>query len=151
MFSIGRCPAAVPQFDQVYEQIEGQFPGCSGKSAVPRGLRGMIDGWYPGCTMAPLEARRTAGLQVGSRSPEHPRRLASFTPATQETNRQLKQFLHHSVYFSAPLIEERNNVAGMVGELFEHLWRIRKPFLKITGSTLPRSRSIARCATTSPG
>jgi dGTPase len=48
-----------------------------------------------------------------------PRRLACFTLASQATNRQLKQFLHHFVYFSEPLAEERRRSAGMLAELFE--------------------------------
>jgi dGTPase len=39
--------------------------------------------------------------------------------ASQYTNRQLKQFLHHFVYFSEPLAEERRRSAGMLAELFE--------------------------------
>jgi dGTPase len=50
---------------------------------------------------------------------EHSRRLASFTPEAQATNRQLKQFLHHAVYFSDAMVEERRRSAAMIAELFE--------------------------------
>ena len=60
LFTMADVRQAVPHFDQMYEQIEGQFPGA----------------------------------------PER---------------------VHHSVYFLEALVAERNMVAAMVGELFEHL------------------------------
>jgi dGTPase len=48
-----------------------------------------------------------------------PRRLAAFTPASQATNRELKQFLHHQVYYSELMMEERRRSARMLAELFE--------------------------------
>ena len=121
MFSIGDVRQAVPHFDRMYEQIEGQFPGAPERVRFLESLRGMIDWLVSGLVQGTMEAAEAANIRSWEQVPEHPRRLASFTPATQETNRQLKQFLHHSVYFSEALVAERNMVAAMVGELFEHL------------------------------
>ncbi len=121
MFTIDDVRQAVPHFDQLHEQIEGQFPGAAERVRFLESLRGMIDWLVSGLVQGTMEAAQAADIRSWEQVPEHPRRLASFTPATQETNRQLKQFLHHSVYFSEPLVEERNKVAAMVGEMFEHL------------------------------
>jgi dGTPase len=121
LFTIDEVRQAVPHFDEMHEQIEGQFPGAPERVRFLESLRGMIDWLASGLVQGTTEAAETADIHTWEQVPEHPRRLASFTAATQATNRQLKQFLHHAVYFSAPLVEERNVVAAMVGELFEHL------------------------------
>jgi len=48
----------------------------------------------------------------------HPGRLAALLPDAQATNRKLKQFLHHAVYFSEPMAEERRRSAAQIAELF---------------------------------
>ena len=121
MFTIDQVRHAVPHFDLMYEQIEGQFPGAPERVQFLEILRGLIDWLVSGLVQGTIEAAESEQVRAWEQVPEHPRRLASFTVATQATNRQLKQFLHHSVYFSEPLVAERNSVSAMIGELFEHL------------------------------
>ena len=66
-----------------------------------------------------MEAADTAGVDDFEQVRQHPRRLASFTPDTQAANRALKQFLHHTVYYSEAMARERSQSAAMIGELFE--------------------------------
>ena len=121
MFSMDEVRQAVPHFDRMYEQIEGQFPGAPERVQFLEILRGLIDWLVSGLVQGTMEAAESADLRTWEQVPEYPRRIASFTAATQATNRQLKQFLHHSVYFSDTLVAERNTVSAMIGELFEHL------------------------------
>ena len=121
MFTIHDARQAVPHFDLMYEQIAGQFPGAPERVQFLEILRGLIDWLVSGLVQGTIDAAESAEVRTWEEVPEYPRRLAAFTAATQATNRQLKQFLHHSVYFSEPLVAERNTVSAMIGELFEHL------------------------------
>ncbi len=49
----------------------------------------------------------------------HPRRLAAFTLPAHAANRALKQFLHHTLYYSEPMASERRRSATQIAELFE--------------------------------
>jgi dGTPase len=42
-----------------------------------------------------------------------------FTLPTHTTNRGLKQFLHHTLYYSEPMASERRRSATQIAELFE--------------------------------
>jgi dGTPase len=78
-----------------------------------------VDWLVSGLIQGTLDAAQRAEVADSDQVREHPRRLASFTSVTQATNRQLKQFLHHIVYFSEPMAEERRRSAVMIAELFE--------------------------------
>ena len=110
---------AVPEFDRRYEEIENQFPAASDHERFQEVVRGLVDELVSGL----IEGTETAALQAGVACPDevrhHPRRLASFTPPAQATDRALKQFLHHQVYYSDLMMEERRRSAAMLGELFE--------------------------------
>ena len=67
------------------------------------------------------QAAEAAGVSSFEDVRRHPRRIAGFTAEAQETVRQLKQFLFHSVYFSPALVEERRRSSAMIGEMFQFL------------------------------
>jgi dGTPase len=119
MFAIGDVRDAVSEFDKRYEEAEGQFPGATDRERFQEVVRGLVDELVSGCVQGTLQAAEEAGVANPDEVRHCPRRLACFTLASQATNRQLKQFLHHSVYFSEPLAEERRRSAGMLAELFE--------------------------------
>ena len=110
---------AVPAFDRRYEEIENQFPAASEHERFQEVVRGLVDQLVSGL----IEGTETAALQAGVRCPEdvrhYPRRLASFTAPAQATDRALKQFLHHQVYYSDPMMEERRRSRAQLAELFE--------------------------------
>jgi dGTPase len=82
-------------------------------------VRGLVDWLVSGLIQGTLDAAEVAGVTDADQVRSHARRLASFIPAAQATNRQLKQFLHHTVYFSEAMVEERRRSAARVAELFK--------------------------------
>jgi len=119
MFEIGDVRNAVAGFDKRYEEAEGQFPGATDRECFQEVVRGLVDELVSGFVQGTLQAATEAGVSNPDAVRQCPRRLACFTLASHSTNRQLKQFLHHFVYFSEPLAEERRRSAGMLAELFE--------------------------------
>jgi dGTPase len=119
MFQIGDVRDAVSEFNRRYEEAEGQFPGATGRERFQEVVRGLVDELVSGFVQGTLQAATETGVANPDEVRQCPRRLACFTLASQATNRQLKQFLHHFVYFSEPLAEERRRSAGMLAELFE--------------------------------
>ena len=119
LFAICDIRTAVPEFERRYQEAEGHFPAASERELFQEVVRGLVDWLVSGLIQGTMDAAAHAGVADSDQVREHPRRLASFMPAAQATNRQLKQFLHHAVYFSEAMVEERRRSAEMVAELFE--------------------------------
>ncbi len=119
LFKTGDVCQWVPEFGRRLEEVESQFPGASEREQFQEVLRGLVDWLVSGLMQGTMEAAEaaSAGSVDGVRT--YPRRLVCFTPPAQSTNRALKQFLHHSVYYSEPMVEERRRTAAQIGELFE--------------------------------
>jgi dGTPase len=121
LFGVSDILSAVPEFARMYEDIEGQFPGASDRVRMLEVVRGLVDWLVSGLVNGTLAAAESAGVRDYEDVRQYPRRLAGFTPETQGADRQLKQFLHHYVYFSDPLVAGRNHSAAMIAELFQFL------------------------------
>ena len=119
LFETSGIRKAVPEFDRRYEEAEGQFPGASEHERFQEVVRGLVDWLVSGFIQGTMDAAAQAGVASAAEVREYPRRLASFTPASQATNRELKQFLHHEVYYSELMMEERRRSSRMLAELFE--------------------------------
>jgi dGTPase len=109
----------VPEFGRRLEEVESQFPGASAREQFQEVLRGLVDWLVSGLVQGTLEAAEAASTASVDGVRAYPRRLVCFTPPTQSTNRALKQFLHHSAYYSEPMVEARRRTAAQIGELFE--------------------------------
>jgi dGTPase len=119
LFGIEEVSHWVPEFARRYEETANQFPAASERERFQEVVRGLVDWLVSGLVQGTIEAAEAAGVRNPDQVREHPRRLASFTPATQATNRALKQFLHHAVYYSEAMVAERRNSAARIAELFE--------------------------------
>jgi dGTPase len=119
LFGIDEIRRGIPEFDRRYEEVEGHFPGASQGERFQEVVRGLVDWLVSGLVQGTIDAATASGVGDSNQVREHPRRLAQFTPAAQATNRELKQFLHHTVYFSEAMVEERRRSAAMIAELFE--------------------------------
>ena len=119
LFGVEEIRRAVPEFHRRYEEAEGQFPGASEHERFQEVVRGLVDWLVSGLIQGTLDAASRAGVADAEEVRRHPRRLASFLAAPQATNRELKQFLHHEVYYSEQMMEERRRSAAMLAELFE--------------------------------
>lgn len=119
LFGLGDVCQAVPEFERRYEEAQAHFPAASERELFQEVVRGLVDWLVSGLIQGTLEAAESDHVANPDQVREHPRRLASITPPAQSTNRQLKQFLHHCVYFSDVMVEERRRSAAMIAELFE--------------------------------
>jgi len=119
LFTIEEAGQWVPEFARRYEETESQFPAASERERFQEVVRGLVDWLVSGLIQGTIEAAEAAGVANPEQVREHPRRLACFTPATFATNRALKQFLHHAVYYSEPMVAERRRSSAMIAELFE--------------------------------
>ena len=109
----------VPMFASICSEVEGQFPNLCDRERFQEVLRGMVDRLVSGLIQGTMEAAEAAGVADSEQVRQYPRRVASFTPETQAANRELKQFLHHTVYYSEAMAHERSQSAAMIGELFQ--------------------------------
>lgn len=119
LFSFQIASDAVPEFARLSSEIEGQFPGISERERFQEVLRALVDNLVSGLIEGTVAAAQAAHVCSSEQVREHPARLASFTPVAHATNRALKQFLHHAVYYSEPMAEERRQSAAKVAELFQ--------------------------------
>jgi dGTPase len=109
----------VPEFGRRWEEVESQFPGASEREQFQEVLRGLVDWLVSGLVQGTVEAAEAASAASVDDVRASPQRLVCFTPPAKSANRALKQFLHHSVYYSEPMVEERRRTAARIGELFE--------------------------------
>lgn len=119
MFSLAELRESVTEFERMHDEIQGHFPGATERIQFQEVLRGLIDWLVSGLVNGTAQAAASAAVENSSQVREFPRRLACFTPETQATNRELKQFLHRSVYYAAPLVEGRAKSCRMIAELFQ--------------------------------
>jgi dGTPase len=119
LFSTCDVRNAVPEFERRHQDAESHFPAASDRELFQEVVRGLVDWLVSGLIQGTIDQAAAAGIADSDEVRRHSRRLASFTPGARDTNRQLKQFLHHAVYFSEPMVEERRRSAAMIAELFD--------------------------------
>jgi len=120
LFGIEEVSQQVPDFARRYEDVENQFPAATERERFQEVLRSLVDSLVSGLIQGTFEAAEAAGVADPDQVREQPGRLACFTAAAHATNRALKQFLHHSVYYSPAMVDERSRSAAMIAELFEY-------------------------------
>jgi dGTPase len=119
LFSIEELSQCVPEFGRRWEEVESQFPGASEREQFQEVLRGLLDWLVSGLMEGTVEAADAASVDNVETVRAHPRRLAAFTLPAHAANRALKQFLHHTLYYSEPMAGERRRSATQIAELFE--------------------------------
>lgn len=121
MFRPEEVAMQVPQYAEIYEAVETQFPGASERERFHESLRQLIDSLVSGLIEGTASAVRESGVETGDDVRAHARRLATFTPASKSTNLELKRFLHAQVYASPLLTEDRHRSMRRIAELFQFL------------------------------
>jgi dGTPase len=119
LFKSSQVGEWVPELGRRLEEVESQFPGASESEQFQEALRGLLDWLVSQLLEGTLAAVEAASVSTADDVRAYPRRLAQFPPAAILTNRAIKQFLHHAVYYSEPMAEERRRSAAQIGELFE--------------------------------
>jgi dGTPase len=126
----------VPQYREIYEAVETQFPGASGRERFQETLRRLIDMLVTGL----IEGTAAQAHASGATSAEEVRhvsyRLAAFTPEVGETDRLLKRFLRANLYSAPAIREERTVSMTMIAAMFElflkHPERMPETYLEAT-------------------
>ena len=119
LFKIEEANEWIPEFCRRWEEVESQFPGASEREQFQEVLRGLLDWLVSGLVQGTLDAVEAASPANVDDVRAHPRRLAAFTLPAHTANRSIKQFLHHTLYYSEPMAGERRRSATQIAELFE--------------------------------
>jgi dGTPase len=118
MFTLAEVGSAVPEFERLHDQIEGQFPGAPERVRFQEVVRTLIDELVSSLVAGTVERAESARVRDHEAVRRLDHRLAGF--ANIETTNRLKKFLHDRVYFADVLVAERRKCAAMIGELFEY-------------------------------
>ena len=119
MLSSEDVAGCVPQYREIHEAIEMQFPGATPRERFYEVLRHLIDALVSGLMEATVERARESGASTAEEVRAVPHRLAAFTAETARISRELKQFLYRRVYASDELQEGRARSMAMIEELFQ--------------------------------
>src|ERR1051326_8654549 len=119
MFTAEDVAREVPQYSEIYEDVETQYPGASGRERFHEALRRLIDALVSGLIEGTVTQARGSGAADAEEVRQVSRRLAAFTPDIAETDRQLKRFLRVNLYSAPAIREERTLSMAMIAALFE--------------------------------
>ena len=132
LLAAGDVAACVPQYREIYQAVEAQFPAATARQRFHEALRQLIDRLVSGLLEGTVRRARETGAGDAEEVRAAPYRLAAFTPEAAETSRDLKRFLHRTVYASSALGEDRHRSMARIGELFhfflEHSDRLPQPY-----------------------
>ncbi len=118
-FDDAEIAANVPAYAELAAEIDCQFPGAAERVRFSEVLRRLIDVLVTALIQGTEKRVEAAGVREIEDVRRHPERLAGLTPVAAEASGALKRFLHERVYFSPPVVEERQRSTAMVGALFE--------------------------------
>lgn len=120
MFSIEEVREAVPAFSDVWEAIEMQFPGAEERVQFLEVLRQVINLLVSGLLDGTASAIVASQVSTIEDVRTHPERLVRLTPPAAATGRELKRFLHRTVYQSPALLDARHRSVQMIADLFAY-------------------------------
>jgi dGTPase len=119
MLDMADLADAVPQYRDIYEAVETQFPGATERERFQEALRELIDALVSGLVEGTVLRANAAGVADSDAVRIAPVRLAGFTEETALTSRALKRFLLSRVYSSPVLAEDRQRSVTRIAELFQ--------------------------------
>jgi dGTPase len=132
LFTAEEVAADVPQYADVFEAVETQFPGASSRERFHEGLRQLIDLLVSGLIDGTVAAAGESGAATADEVRACPGRLASFTPDVALTSRALKGFLLRKVYDTPALGGGRRHSQELISNLFqffiENTARLPQPY-----------------------
>jgi len=118
MLTAEDAAACVPQYREIYEAVEMQYPGATPRERFHENLRQLMDGLVTGLIEGTAAAASAAGVENAADVRAFPQRLAAFTPVAAETSSQLKRFLLTKVYTAPELNAGRIRSMMLIAELF---------------------------------
>ena len=118
MLTAEDAAACVPQYREIHETVEMQYPGATERERFHESLRQLMDLLVTGLIEGTAAAVKVAGVENVDDVRRFPSRLAAFTDETADTSRQLKQFLFDKVYTAPELSADRTRSMALIAELF---------------------------------
>jgi dGTPase len=118
LITAGDVAEAVPQYREIHEAVETQFPGATERERFHEALRQLIDLLVSGLIEGTVTAAQASGAAGYEEVRAYPLRLARFTAEAGETSRALKRFLYTRVYASDALGSDRRLSMARIAELF---------------------------------
>jgi len=138
LFSAEQIAAEAPDYAEIYETIEMQFPGSSPREKFYEALRQLIDVLVSGLVDGTVKTAAESGAATADDVRKYPRRLATFTEEAQTLSRALKSFLHRHVYSSPALEDDRERSTAMMADLFafflDHPERLPESYREMIGA-----------------
>ena len=119
MFTAEDVAQEVPQYREIYEAVETQFPGASDRERFQEALRRLIDALVSGLIEGTAGQARASGVSDAAEVRQVSYRLAAFTPDIAAANGQLKRFLRANLYSAPAIRDERTLSMAMIAALFE--------------------------------
>ena len=119
MFTAEDVARDVPQYREIYEAVETQFPGASDRERFQETLRRLIDSLVSGLIEGTVQQAQASGAADALDVRKAGNRLAAFTPEAAATDGQLKRFLRANLYSAPAIREERTFSMAMIAALFE--------------------------------
>jgi dGTPase len=110
--------ATVPQYREILETVETQFPGATARERFHEALRHLVDVQVTGLIQGTVAAAQASGAANFEDVRAYPTRLAAFTAEAGDTSRELKRFLHGRIYLSDALGADRQLSMSRISELF---------------------------------
>ena len=118
LIAAGDVAEAVPQYREIHETVETQFPGATERERFHEALRQLIDLLVSGLISGTVTAAEASGAAGFEEVRAYPSRLVRFTAEAGETSRALKRFLYTRVYASDALGSDRQLSMARIAELF---------------------------------
>jgi dGTPase len=120
MLTAAEAAACVPQYREIHETVEMQYPGATPRERFHESLRQLMDALVTGLIEGTSDAAAAARVENAGDVRLFPRRLAAFTAQTAETSGQLKRLLLTKVYTAPELSAGRTRSMALIGELFRY-------------------------------
>jgi dGTPase len=118
LITAGDVAESVPQYREIHEAVETQFPGATERERFHEALRQLIDRLVSGLIEGTVIAAKASGVAGFEEVRAHPARLARFTAEAGDTSLALKRFLYTRVYASDALGSDRQLSMTHIAELF---------------------------------
>ena len=118
LIAAGDIAEAVPQYAEIHEAVETQFPGATERERFYEGLRQLIDAMVSGLIEGTVHAAGRSGAADFEEVRAYPERLAAFSAEVAATSLALKRFLYTRVYASPALGSDRREAMTRIAELF---------------------------------
>ena len=121
MLTSEQIAAAVPEWAELVETVETQFPGATERERFQEAVRMLIDSAVSKLIEGTVEAATKAGADCVDDVRKYPSRIARFTPEGRKTSLGIKKLLLDSVYGAPPLEQDRRASGKKLERMFHFL------------------------------